>query len=465
MNAGKEKGKTKETKQAKETKEKKRTNKAKEVKETKEKKQTKEAKKPRKLAAGVEDGSPNLFASDWGRLLLQWYDTHKRALPWRTESPRDPYKVWISEIMLQQTRVEAVKSYYQNWMTRFPDIASLAAAEQEDVVKQWQGLGYYNRARNLHLAAQEIVASYGGRMPDTPESVRALKGIGDYTAGAILSMAYGKRETAVDGNVLRVLARLYNLDGNILSATVKKEVTTLVAACQDPKRPGDFNEALMDLGAMICIPGKPRCSDCPLAECCGAKAAGREEALPVRLRKKTVPVEEITVYVVRAEGGALHLPAGPDVSPDMLLRSVSCSEQAADLHPGGIPDSEPCFLLHRRPAKGLLANMWEFPGAAGPDGKRKLEEVLTGLGVTVHCLPSPLMRIKHVFSHRIWKMEVYQTAGIKENSAHPVRYGRGGDDLPPDWRWVPLSQMQDYLLAGPHNKIFTDFLLTQICNI
>ena len=406
----------------------------------------------------------------WSRLLLSWYDANRRALPWRTESPRDPYKVWVSEIMLQQTRVEAVKSYYQNWMEHFPDIPSLAAADEEQVVRQWQGLGYYNRARNLRLAAREIMASYGGRMPDTPEAVRALKGIGEYTAGAILSMAFGRRETAVDGNVLRVLARLYNLDGNILSSAVKKEIGALAAACQDPHRPGDFNEALMDLGATVCIPGKPRCGDCPLQTCCGARAAGREAELPVRQRKKTALTEKMIVYVVWAEDGALPL---------------------SGVATGGLDKkdgSEPCFLLHRRPAEGLLANMWEFPCAAGPYGKRKLEASLSDLGVTVRSAAKPAMQIRHVFSHRIWGMAIYRTEGLTAEML-PAAAAKDGlavthtsaapgekdvpavkampaaplaqEGLAAEWSWVPLARLSGCLLAGPHNKIFTDFILTQ----
>ena len=220
---------------------------------------------------------------------MQWYDKYKRTLPWRTESPRDPYKVWVSEIMLQQTRVEAVKSYYTNWMEHFPDIPTLAAAEEEDVVRQWQGLGYYSRARNLHTAVREVMEHYGGKVPETREEIRKLKGIGDYTAGAILSMAYGKRETAVDGNVLRVFARIYNMEDNILSAKVKKVITELVKTRQDAARPGDFNEALMDLGATVCIPGGV----------CLAKKAGKENEIPLRITKKEVPVEPITVFVVK----------------------------------------------------------------------------------------------------------------------------------------------------------------------
>ena len=227
-----------------------------------------------------------LLNSDWTPLLMQWYDKYKRTLPWRTESPRDPYKVWVSEIMLQQTRVEAVKSYYTNWMEHFPDIPTLAAAEEEDVVRQWQGLGYYSRARNLHTAVREVMEHYGGKVPETREEIRKLKGIGDYTAGAILSMAYGKRETAVDGNVLRVFARIYNIEDNILSAKVKTEITELVKTRQDTARPGDFNEALMDLGATVCIPGQPRCEVCPLLGCAWRKRQGRKMRFPCGSRRR-----------------------------------------------------------------------------------------------------------------------------------------------------------------------------------
>ena len=227
-----------------------------------------------------------LFDENWTPLLMKWFDAHKRDLPWRTESPRDAYKVWVSEIMLQQTRVEAVKSYYTNWMEQFPDIPTLAAAEEEDVVRQWQGLGYYSRARNLHTAVREVMETYGGKVPETREEIRKLKGVGDYTAGAILSMAYGKRETAVDGNVLRVFARIYNIEENILSAKVKKEITELVKARQDAERPGDFNEALMDLGRRSAFRASPavKCALCPV--CVGRRLPGRKQRFPCGSRRR-----------------------------------------------------------------------------------------------------------------------------------------------------------------------------------
>jgi len=335
---------------------------------------------------------------------MAWYDIHKRDLPWRSEGRRDPYKVWVSEIMLQQTRVEAVKSYYANWMEHFPDIPSLAAAEEDDVVRQWQGLGYYSRVRNLHTAVREVMENYGGKVPDTREEIRKLKGIGEYTAGAILSMAYGKRETAVDGNVLRVFARMYKIEENILSPKVKKEITALVAARQDALRPGDFNEALMDLGATVCIPGQPRCEVCPLVAVCLAKKAGKESEIPLRLTKKEVPVEPVTVFVVYKEN---------------------------------------FYLLHRRPAKGLLAGMWEFPNCVGEgeNGKASLKEMLAGVGVKIKKVSRPLEQIKHVFSHKIWKMTVCEA--IAEETG----------ELSSDWRWVTAEQIADYNLAGPNNII------------
>ena len=349
-----------------------------------------------------------LFDENWTPLLMEWYDKNKRALPWRTESSRDPYKVWVSEIMLQQTRVEAVKAYYTNWMEHFPDIPSLAAAEEDEVVRQWQGLGYYSRARNLHTAMREVMATYGGRVPETREEIRRLKGIGDYTAGAVLSMAYGKRETAVDGNVLRVFARIYNIEENILSAKVKKEITALVRVRQDAARPGDFNEALMDLGATVCIPGQPRCEVCPLSSVCKAKAAGKEAEIPLRVKKKEVPVEPVTVFVMRA--GEL-------------------------------------YLLHRRSSKGLLAGMWEFPNCVGEgeQGREALTAELAAFGVRAEEVSGPIQQIRHVFSHKVWQMCVYMTATAGPSAS-----------LPEDWRWVPGAELADYNLAGPHNRILRE---------
>ena len=386
---------------------------------------------------------------DWTPLLMAWYDTHKRDLPWRSEGRRDPYKVWVSEIMLQQTRVEAVKSYYANWMELFPNIPSLAAAEEEDAVRQWQGLGYYSRVRNLHTAVREVMQNYGGKVPDTREEIRKLKGIGDYTAGAILSMAYGKRETAVDGNVLRVFARIYNIEENILSAKVKKEINALVAARQDVLRPGDFNEALMDLGATVCIPGQPRCEVCPLVDVCLAKKAGKENVIPLRITKKEVPVEPVTVFVVQWKKSI----------PDCAGESHTEAESTL-------------YLLHRRPAKGLLSGMWEFPNCVGEGkkGREALSSFLAKKGILLAGTTAkrkPVKQIRHVFSHKIWQMSIYcvevKREAVSVFTASAVEAGftktKPGEQPclfvsgEPDWRWVTAEQIADYNLAGPHNII------------
>ena len=343
----------------------------------------------------------NIKEDNWSSLLLDWFDAHGRDLPWRDESPRDPYKVWVSEIMLQQTKVETVRPYYDSWMERFPNIKSLAAASQDDVLRQWQGLGYYSRARNLLDAVQEVQAKYGCRVPDTKKEVRALKGVGDYTAGAILSLAYGKKEAAVDGNVLRIFARLYDIEENVLTTAVKKQVAALVEEQMPEDRPGAFNEALMDLGATICIPKHPRCGECPLADICMAKRAGREQELPVRIVKKKVPTAPVTVLDEEDNGR---------------------------------------WLIHRRPPQGLLASMWEFPnGTDGLDGVRQLTE---GVGVTIAVDDEPIGTLKHVFSHKIWQMTIYEGRRI------------GGELMEKeDWQWLPRRDMTSVPWAGPHGKI------------
>ncbi|WP_301859128.1 A/G-specific adenine glycosylase [uncultured Megasphaera sp.] len=343
--------------------------------------------------------------TSWVSGLLEWFQTHRRDLPWRRDFPRDPYKVWVSEIMLQQTKVEAVKPYYDSWMDRFPTLESLAAASEDDVLRQWQGLGYYSRARNLHEAVQEVVASYGGHVPEQKKDVLALKGVGDYTAGAILSIAYGMPEAAVDGNVLRVFARLYNIDGNILSSAVKKQITACVEQCIPRDQAGVFNEALMDFGALVCIPKHPRCGECPLAASCLARKAGREQELPVRITKKKVPVEPVTVVMV---------------------------------------EQNRKWLLHRRPPKGLLASMWEFPNAAGSghEGIQAVQHLLANLGLDIAVDPLPVHTLKHVFSHKIWHMTVYighVTDGILTNKE--------------DWQWLPCEDYASVPWAGPHGKL------------
>lgn len=298
--------------------------------------------------------------------LLSWYDAGRRILPWREEPT--PYHVWLSEIMLQQTRVEAVKPYYDRFLQALPDIGSLAAVEEERLLKLWEGLGYYNRARNLKKAAEILVSECGGEMPDDYEKILALPGIGSYTAGAISSIAFGRPYPAVDGNVLRILARLRADDRDILNAKVKKSVEDELTDVMPADRPGDFNQALMELGAMVCIPnGAPKCEECPWKELCLAREKGRTAEFPKKAQKKPRSIEEKTILVIQDAGRV---------------------------------------ALRKRPAKGLLAGMYEFPSLEGHCEETEVSAYLREIGLSpirIRKLPPA----KHVFTHREWHMTGY----------------------------------------------------------
>ena len=298
--------------------------------------------------------------------LLAWYDAGRRILPWREEPT--PYHVWLSEIMLQQTRVEAVKPYYDRFLQALPDIGSLAAVEEEKLLKLWEGLGYYNRARNLKKAAEILVSEYGGEMPDDYEKIQALPGIGSYTAGAVSSIAFGRPYPAVDGNVLRILSRLRCDDRDILNAKVKKSVEEDLLDVMPSDRPGDFNQALMELGAMVCIPnGAPKCESCPWKELCLARAEGRTAEFPKKAKKKPRSMEEKTILVIQD------------------------AERVA---------------LRRRPERGLLAGMYEFPSLEGHCEEAEVSAYLKKIGL----LPIRIRKLppsKHVFTHREWHMTGY----------------------------------------------------------
>ena len=242
--------------------------------------------------------------------LLAWYDANRRVLPWREEV--SPYRTWVSEIMLQQTRVQAVLPYFQRFMDAAPDVAALAAMPEQQLMRLWQGLGYYSRARNLKRAAQTVVQDFGGEFPDSYDDLRRLAGIGDYTAGAILSIAFGQAVPAVDGNVLRVAARLTGDSRNVLDSKVRAAFRQAMADTMPHDRPGDFNQALMDLGAAVCLPnGKPLCDRCPAADFCTAKRDGKQALLPVREKKKEKREVRLTLFIMKKEDGtAAHGTAG-----------------------------------------------------------------------------------------------------------------------------------------------------------
>ena len=280
--------------------------------------------------------------------LLPWYAANRRDLPWRKS--REPYAVWVSEIMLQQTRVEAVIPYYRRFMQALPDVRALADAPEEQLLKLWEGLGYYNRVRNLQKAARQIMTEHSGVFPGEYAKIRKLSGIGPYTAGAIASICFEQPTPAVDGNVLRVFSRLYNDPGVITEPAVKKAFTARVMEHQPPEKAGDYNQALMELGATVCTPRSPDCAHCPVQAHCGAFAADEAEDYPVKDPKPVKAVEEFDVYLIVKDGRA---------------------------------------LVRKRPKSGLLAGLWEFPHGKLP--VRVKQEL-------------PPVDVKHVFTHKIWLM-------------------------------------------------------------
>ena len=300
--------------------------------------------------------------------LVAWYREHRRSLPWRED--KDPYKIWISEIMLQQTRIEAVIPYYYRFLSELPTPAALASVEDDRLMKLWEGLGYYSRARNLKAAAVEIVEGHGGALPADYAALRALKGIGDYTAGAIASIAFGLPEPAVDGNVLRVLMRLTAREDDIAQGATKKAVTEWLRAIYPTGADaGDLTEALMELGERICIPaGIPKCAECPLASLCLSKEKELWRSLPKKSPKKEKRTEEYTVLLLRSEGR---------------------------------------IALRKRSDGGLLAGLWEFPSLTGflseSDALRFAEE--HGLAPKT-VIPS--VSSSHIFTHIVWSMKAFE---------------------------------------------------------
>ena len=301
--------------------------------------------------------------------LLEWFYRNHRILPFRTDP--SPYHVWVSEIMLQQTRVSAALPYYERFLAALPDIPALAACEEEKLHKLWEGLGYYSRVRNLQKAAKIVCAQYGGQLPADYDALRELPGIGDYTAGAIASISFGLPVPAVDGNVLRVFARLYDDARLITDPAVKKAFTARVMEHQPPEQAGDYNQALMELGALVCVPnGAPLCAACPLHGLCKARAAGTAPTLPRKAAPKARKVAPVTVALVESRGN---------------------------------------FLIRQRPEKGLLAGLWEpllWEGEALTPGE--LHEKLTAMGLVCEAEAiAPLPAAKHIFSHIEWRMTQY----------------------------------------------------------
>ncbi len=294
--------------------------------------------------------------------LLPWYDENARDLPWRRGVT--PYRVWVSEIMLQQTRIEAAKGYFERFMAALPDIPSLAAAPEETVLKLWEGLGYYSRARNLRKAAIAVMEKHGGALPADVKALRSLPGIGDYTAGAIASIAFGLPEPAVDGNVLRICARLTACGDSIGDERVKARFREALRAIYPRERCGDFTSAVMELGETVCTPGTPDCAACPLADLCAANTAGKQTDFPVMPEKKPRRIQPKTVLLLKHEGRT---------------------------------------ALRKRPDRGLLAGLWEFPNADGTLTEAQALALARAWG----CEPisaAPCGEAVHIFTHIEWHL-------------------------------------------------------------
>jgi A/G-specific adenine glycosylase len=334
------------------------------------------------------------FAED----LLQWYNREKRDLPWRRTS--DPYRIWVSEIMLQQTRVDTVIPYYKRFLEAFPTVHDLAAAEQQQVLKLWEGLGYYSRGRNLHQAAKTVVSEFYGEIPATHEEITALKGIGPYTAAAILSIAYQKPYAVVDGNVIRVLTRYYGIKQDIRSAAVKNRVQELADGLIPEKNPGDFNQSVMELGATVCKPQNPECGMCPVSSNCVAYNSAQTDSIPYKSPAKKIPHHQIGVGLIVNENGDL--------------------------------------LIALRPDDVMLGGLWEFPGGKKEKSesikKTVARELKEELGVDVEVL-NKFRDLKHAYSHFKITLHAYWCKIIN------------GDPTPNSsmqLKWVSLDEINEY---------------------
>jgi len=346
--------------------------------------------------------------------LLAWYDRNGRELPWR--QTRDPYAIWVSEIMLHQTQVTTARPYYERFLRRFPTLPALAQAPLDDVLKAWEGLGYYGRARNLHAAARRMAAEHGGRVPDDLAALRALPGIGEYTAGAILSIAYGQDLPAVDGNARRVLSRLFAITAEIGAADTQRTLARLAAESLPRGRAGDWNQAVMDLGATICVPKRPRCLACPLASACAAYRLGIQETLPAAAPRRATPHYQVAAGVIWQS-----------------------------------PARERFLVAQRRP-QGLLGGLWEFPGGKQEDGetlpeclRREIAEELA-LEIAVGAL---LTVVQHAYTHFRITMHTFDCLAV---GAEPQSLQVA------DWRWITLSQVGEFAFSAADHKIIAALL-------
>ncbi|WP_127533787.1 A/G-specific adenine glycosylase [Paenibacillus kobensis] len=390
-------------------------------------------------------------ASFFGTELLGWYDVVKRKLPWRIN--RDPYRVWVSEIMLQQTRVDTVIPYYERFMARFPTVQVLAETPEEDVLKHWEGLGYYSRARNLQAGAKEVVDRFEGIVPDDAASVASLKGVGPYTAGAIMSIAFNRPEPAVDGNVMRVLSRFWLLEDDIAKPSTRVRIEKLARAIIPEGRAGDFNQALMELGALVCTPKSPGCLTCPVMERCEGRLAGKEKELPIKTKAKPPRPERRLGVIVAGKG-----------------------------------EREGQVLVRQRPETGLLARMWELPHVLVPQETEKApapamaDQLARMLHEDTGLLLRPIRHLteaEHIFSHIHWKMDVFEAdmpagpgAGSATDTAGAVAAESPGEydaaaigilqaandaGLPEGYRWIGPDAMETLTFPNLFIKLLRQY--------
>ena len=434
---------------------------------------------------------PAIAAQYFSQELLSWYAANKRVLPWRMN--RDPYRIWVSEVMLQQTRVDTVIPFYERFMDKFPTITALAAAPEAEVLKCWEGLGYYSRARNLQAGAQEVLSRHDGIIPDDKESVAALKGVGPYTSGAIMSIAFNRPEPAVDGNVMRVLSRFFLLEDDIAKPATRVKIEKLAASLIPDGSAGDFNQALMELGALVCTPKSPGCLTCPVMVHCEGRMAGMEHTLPIKTKAK---------------------PPRPEMRLAALI--VGTGKEAGKV------------LVRQRAESGLLAKMWELPhvlapqlegdaSAAKPRGGRGRKAVAAGRAAAiidehsgglqaVHSAQSDVLcrklsaedgvlvrpagwwgEAEHVFSHIVWDLQVFtsefgfydasvlsaMTSAEQEGimAAEQRTYYETGnhaaakldaavadeEELPSNYRWIGPEQMKELAFPNVFLKLLNDY--------
>lgn len=338
--------------------------------------------------------------------LLGWYRRNRRSLPWR--ETRDPYRIWISEVMLQQTQVSTVIPYFHHFIKKFPTVKALAGADLQAVLKSWEGLGYYARARHLHQAAQVLANGRRGKIPDSYTEFRKLPGVGEYIAAAVLSIAFGQPRAAIDGNVKRVLARLFSIDAPVNDPASGKIFRDAGEALLDREHPGDFNQAMMELGALICRPQNPLCRQCPVRRFCSAFAQSRQEEFPCRKPRKTTPQYHIAVGVVQKDGRV---------------------------------------LITRRAEKGLLGGLWEFPGGKVHQGAETAEqacrrEIKEEVNLEVQVGPH-LARVKHAYTHFKIVMDVF----LCEYLAGEVALNG-----PVDFRWITAEELGNYPFPRGNQK-------------